>query len=238
MAAAYVQSKNARPAGADSATTVAVTFDNPVATNGLVVGCVTNRLSDSATVSVSDDKSNTYTVGTAVSQNDMTVTPFYLENIDNGPTVITVTFSTSTAFRSVIVHEASGVATSSALDQATGQAQAAPGTGTDAVSSGSVTTTTNGQYIFGATAVTNSFPASQQFTAGTGYTEREETTADSAGVNMASEDQIQTSAGSIAATFTQASGNGTVTHILTFKAAAATGWGRLIAGENNRLVRT
>jgi len=62
------------------------------------------------------------------------------------PTV-TCTVSSSVARRGLVVVEISGALNSGALDQAVGQSQQNPGTGTDAITSTVVTTTANGAYL-------------------------------------------------------------------------------------------
>jgi len=132
---------------------------------------------------------------------------FYGENCTGGSTVVTITFSQTTTTREVIAHEIAGVATSGSQGGHTGQFQATPGTGTDAVTSGSITTSVNGCYIFGTT--TGGLGGSI-ITAGTGYTAR----FNAGGNNHASEDRVQASAGSIAATFTLDAGLLTLTHVI------------------------
>lgn len=137
---------------------------------------------------------------------------FYVANASNGSHTLTVTFSSATTSWCVI-HEISGVATAP-FDQSACNAQFAVGTGTDATTSTAVTTTANGEYIFGASSDWN---AGSSLTGGTGFTERE-----TAIGPFLSEDQVQTSAGSLAATFTTDSGVAdTVSCVLTFKEPAA-----------------
>jgi glucose/arabinose dehydrogenase len=115
-----------------------------------------------------------------------------------GPCTVTATASAGTAYIDAIVHEISGVDTSSPLDNSQHRinAQAEPGTGANAVTTGNITTTQNGDYIFGA-AFNEGLNGSLTVTAGTGYNSRQ---ADLSGF-MLSEDRIQPSAGTVAATF-------------------------------------
>lgn len=146
---------------------------------------------------------------------------FYKENNTGGTTPnVTATFAAAAtpSKSSIMCHEVSGRATSGALDQKQWNTQNFTGNGTDFITSGSVTTTTNGQYIFGAT--------HGQFgdvpTAGTNYT-----MGPAGSVNHTYGEYLtndQTSAGSIAATFSVASGtDGWITGIMTFKAPASGG---------------
>lgn len=115
----------------------------------------------------------------------------------------------------LVAHDIRGLATSSPLDASAMQSQSYPGTGTNAVTSGNITTTQNNDYLFG---VTNNASNDGGFapTAGTGYTLR---AYDENGPQ--SEDAVQSSAGSVAATFTSTDGGyaSYLTGIMAFKAA-------------------
>lgn len=115
------------------------------------------------------------------------------DNVSSGACTITANFSTS-VLSFVTGHEVSGTDTTDSNDGTVANTQDAPGTGTDAVTSTAVTTTVNGDYIFGASFGVN---VGSQINAGTGFTLREQ---DAAG--FTTEDRIQASSGSIAATFT------------------------------------
>ena len=219
-AVAYVQSAKTSTEFGDTSTTIAITFSSPVTSGGAVCGAATYRNITGNVASVTDDQSNTYTVVRNFDGSDQAgIATFYALNITNAPTVVTVTYSLVMDFRAGVIIEASGVKTSAALDQETAQWQAAPGTGTDAVTSGAVTTTENGEFICGFAAVTNVFTANT-LTAGTNYTERQETSP-TLGIDLAGETLVQSSAGSIAATWTQSANNNTSTAIMTFKEQAA-----------------
>lgn len=139
---------------------------------------------------------------------------FVYSNVSSGACTITATFDANVTDSRIIVHEVSGTPTTTPEDQHACNPQTNPGTGTDAITSGAVITTSNGQYIYGAT-YANGGVAS---TPGTGFTQGENTT------TQESEYLIQTSAGSIAATFTGANGNW-ITCIVTLKDASAGGGG-------------
>lgn len=214
-ATAFVQSK---AFNGFSGTDVAATFDANVTAGNLICGYVMWGWSGAQPTldSVTDSLGNTYTL----LHNPTNATPgalkfaaamFYAKNISGGADTVTATFSGSVSPRRIVIHEVSGADTTAPLDVSAMLAQSDPGTGTDAVTSGSVTTTASGDYIFGATA-----DVSQGTTpvAGTGFTSRE-------GANvMRSEDQIQASAGSIAATFTGSNSIADyISGIMTFKPA-------------------
>jgi hypothetical protein len=120
----------------------------------------------------------------------------------------------------IIIHEISGIDTSSPLDnnQHKITAQEDPGNDTDAVSSGQITTTQNGDYIFGASINDTGNDATP--VAGTGFNQRISDTGSSQ--DFTSEDKNQTSSGNISATFTNpgASWADFITGIMAFKPAS------------------
>ena len=139
-------------------------------------------------------------VTTSTAQGGYTAYTFYALNVTHAPTTVTAT-PTSSGQVYLIVDEVSGVATSSALDGsgAINDQATAPNT-TDGVTSGSITTGTNGDFIWGASFVS----AGISLTQGTGYT---------AGTNLGgftflgSEFKVQSTAGAVAATFTSGTNN-------------------------------
>lgn len=161
------------------------------------------------------DGTNTYTLIHNPTTVDTTsrYAMFYCLSVTAGTFTVTANLS-GAAFGNVIVHliRGSGAVT---LDKSALASQGFPGTGTDAVSSGNVTTTTDGQYIFGASAKVNA--AGNVLTAGTGFTSR--TQQNNSGAASLSESRTQTSAGAIAATFTTSSDGFYGTGIMTFKSA-------------------
>jgi len=126
--------------------------------------------------------------------------------------VVTANFSASSNTPFIAAAEAMGVDVSP-RDQSTGQSQSAPGEGTNAVTSGAVTTTTDGQFIFAATRSQGSISTISPGTNFTGIA--------SVGGQFRTEYRIQPSAGSQAGTFTSNNGASTwLTSVATFKAAA------------------
>ena len=219
--ASRIQSKSTSTGSATS-TTIAATFSAAVTSGNLVCGFVTWG-NDTTTLltNVTDDKSNTYTIvrRTPTAGSGQTLASFYCANITNAPTIITATFSSAIGYRGILFHEVNGVNT---LDVETGQYQATPGTGTDAITSGAITTTSNGEYIIGGVVDSSGSQALPYYTAGTGYGKVEEAGASGA-TNCCTEDLIQSSAGSIAATFTQSLAHKQTTLIMTFKQSAGGG---------------
>jgi uncharacterized repeat protein (TIGR01451 family) len=156
-------------------------------------------------VSVSDSLGNSYSVAigpvTDTTQN-VTLYIWYVPACKGGANTVTIVPS-GTAALEIHVSEWSGLATTSPLDVTS----FATGTGTS-VSSGSKTTTSNGELIFGYGWVLNTA------TPGSGFTAMSLVNGD------LDEYQIQPFAGSAAATFTQASGTWAAL-MATFKSQAS-----------------
>jgi Domain of unknown function (DUF1929)/IPT/TIG domain/Glyoxal oxidase N-terminus len=141
---------------------------------------------------VSDSKGNPYTLAVGpTSGNGLRQSIYYAKNIAGGTNTVTVTFSPAAAYPDVRILEYSGVDTSAPLDVAVGAA----GTGT-AANSGSASTTTANELIFGAGTSGTTFSA-----AGSGFTQR---MIDRYG-NLG-EDKTVTSTGTYNATATDQSG--------------------------------
>lgn len=196
-------------------TVVAVLPSNMTAGNLIAVHI--NWSSEVITLdSVTDSDSNSYTIlhnpttGTASTHSAALA---YAGNIAGGSATITATFSASIGSR-IIVHEVSGVDTTTPLDKSDMQGQDNPGTGTDAITSPSITPGADGAYIFGTTTTLSGVLP----TAGTNFTIRE----NPVGGARVSEDLIQATAAAIAATFTTSSSSADyITGIMAFKEAGA-----------------
>lgn len=169
--------------------------------------------------SIADDKGNTW----VVQDNPTTigtlgrVAQAYAMNVASGNTQITATFSAG-ATSEIHVGELSGCATSSAQDAHIVNPQiggSSPGTGTDAVTSTAITTTTNGIIVgcafdIGVVTAPN---------AGTGFTSI------STGTMARSEYKLISSGGTMAATFTETESFAeTATCAQTFHPPAAAAW--------------
>lgn len=216
MAVAFVQSAFNREAG--SSGTVAATFGGAVASGGMVCGAVGQDQAGGVVSSIADDKLNSYTVveNKTDSLNGVHFVTFYALNITNAPTIVTVTFTAAITNRTIVIHEVSGVATAAALDQ---HLSAETNTSTaDATKTGDVTTTTDGQYIFGV--AMNSEEIFGDLSIGTGFTSR--TVNNGALYDMATEDLIQSTAGLLTggALFTCSAIRRCQIAVMTFKASA------------------
>jgi hypothetical protein len=215
MAVAYVQSK--ATGNAATATTVAVTLDAAVMSGNAVIIWV--RAVTAEIVSMTDDKGNSFQH--AHDQGNSRC--YYKTNITNAPITFTLTVTPTVTHLQMHVHEVSGLLTLSPFDAAIGQQQTNPGTGTNAVSSGEILTSRSGDYIFGASydpTLTHNQP---YYSAGTGFTKRQEVGSNPTVINSISESQIQAAAGVIAATFTFTdAASDPVSMVVAFKAAGIT----------------
>jgi len=136
--------------------------------------------------SVRDSTGNTYTLAIGpTSSSKLRQSIYYAANIVGGDNTVTVTFNQNATSPDIRILEYTGV---SALDVKAG----ASGTGAKA-NSGSVTTTSSNELIFGAGTTTGGFTS-----AGSGFTSRIITTPDA----DIAEDKVVTNSGSYNATAT------------------------------------
>jgi hypothetical protein len=210
-APAHVQSPTA--ATAFSGTSINLAYGSNVTAGNLLVCHV---YANHGISSVADSLTQTFTAAVNLTDGSTySVATFYYANTAGGADTVTVTFAGAITYASLQCSEYSGVQTSSPLDQTTSNNQTDPGTGTDAVTSGNVTTTTDGQLIVGFS--TALVVGAGTLSAGTNYTARTNVFGDTL-----CEDRVQTSAGSIAATFTNSLSTADfITLISTYKAASA-----------------
>ncbi len=204
-------------------TTKSVTL-SAIGNGNCVLGAINYDLTGSVTVtSIDDDKGNTYNLEGPVddSPDGGRSYAFSRTNITNAPTVITAHLSASIGFVGIAADEFSGSSTTSSDERDGtahgGQFQATPGTGTDAVTSGNFTTSTNGDLLYG---VSFNNGAGNNPASGTGFT---------AGVagsfpayGFLSEYKTQATAGSgTATTFTAATNTGHTTFLIAIKPSGA-----------------
>ena len=218
---AYGQSKGTSVADV-AATSIALTLDNPVAVGDvitLVVGHGGGQTDEST--GVSDNLGNSYSpvasswiVDTNFDQNGKAY--LCVVTVAGTPT-ITAAFGASVMYRGLMVHVNTGRDTTTPLHQNTRQYQASPGTATDGVTSGSVTPTLDNCDVV-AFAWNTSNVGNRS--AGTGFTKRETIGDGSTTLAGDSESLTQTTAASVAGTFTQASNDAALTWVLVLAPAA------------------
>lgn len=220
MSFTRVQGNTGYNAGAGSS--IAVTI-SAVGSGNAICGFVAwdTTLANANCTSVTDDQGNTYNLETAVNDTPTgRAVAFSRTNITNAPTVITANFDLSPQFRVILVDEFSGASTASSDERDGsahgGQLQASPGTGTDAITSGTFTTTVNGDLLWGGGDGGNTVTLASN---GTSFSTGTQHTTDYA---KQTEYRTQATAGSgTAATFTQAVDTNRVTFLIAIKPAAA-----------------
>ena len=231
MAIARVQGAGNHTTGVTTPATVSATLGAAVTSGNTVVGMVSFDVSTSTTLtSVTDDKGNTYSLETAITDAGVQrVVAFSRSNITNGPTVVTANFGAPNGGVAIIVDEFSGCSTAG-TDQRDGtahggQIQAAPGTGANAVSSGSFTTATGGDLVWSGTGSTDTADQAMG-SVGTGFTTTGTSSGGSGGFDpqIFSEWLVQSSAGSIVGTWTASAGSAHYgTFMIAIKAAGGGG---------------
>jgi hypothetical protein len=211
-----------------SSATVTCTLANPITGGASIVGCI-DWASSSGSVSSVGDGTNSYTprAGTLLqnASDGWSRECFSKDNLTGGPTVITVTLSGAMSEQLVTIDEYTGALSSGSFDQGTTARQVNPGTASNAVTSGTVTPTVDGELIWGYGG--SSLHTSPIYTVGTGFTLRQRLSSK----NPTSEDLVQGTAAAIAATFTDnVSSDTSYTTVVTLKPAAAP------AGTTKRLL--
>jgi hypothetical protein len=199
MAVAFVQANIVESA---SVASLPVTFPSSVTAGNLIVAVVALDTARTVTL-VSDNVNGSYTqvfqtTNSFGTPGDSHLWGGYLKNTGGGSTTVTAFFSGTANNCWLAVHEVSGCDTTSPLDQSVTNDQDAPGTGSDVITTTSRTTTGSGEYIFGV--AFDYLFAGDGFSAGSSpnvFTQRARLQ------DFITEDFIQSSAGSIAATFTE-----------------------------------
>lgn len=202
MAYAFVQ-QNAND-NAASATTITVTL-TPTA-GDLLVFCVAGDSADTSSIALSDNlgSHNTFTqIGTdLLTASSQRCAWYFAANCKSGATTFTATFSAGTRFRTIYVAEYSGIATTSPFLNGTRAESANPGTGTDAVSSGTANATSQPALVwgFGIDIDGGTTPS-----AGTGFSSRTGVWSSATCLGRPQDKRV-TATGNVAATFTATTG--------------------------------
>lgn len=217
MAYAFVQ-QNASD-DANSAATITVTL-TPTAGN-LLVFALGGEFLDTTSITLSDDLGvhNTFSQIDTDLVLDQRCAWWYAANCKGGATTFTATFSGPTRFRLIYVAEYSGIATTTPFLNGTRAASVIPGTGTDAISSGTANATSQPALVWG---FSIDVEGSATPSAGTGFTSRTGVWSSATSFGRP-EDKRVTATGNVAATFTAATGTDTYgTVIGIFLEATAT----------------
>lgn len=204
-AIAFVQA--ARFSTCSSCTSQAVAYGSNVAAGSLLVACVIQDGTKSVNL-VSTNATLQWYAGPTIKDagNAGRVSIWYAPNAPAGATTVTATYSGANSFAALAIHEYSGAELFNAVaDQTSTNDQANPGTGTDILTSGAKTTLKDAELIFGCSSAYSN-PDGGTLTAGTNYTCRTEPFSAvpcAGGSDNMTEDRILTTAGSVAALWTQ-----------------------------------
>lgn len=215
-AVTFVQGTSTVLANCGSAHSITLNFASSNTAGNLIVVTFSDGLVDGGP-EVVDTSGNTYyhAVGQWDQNNSRGLEVFYAPNILAGANTITIGFDDANASCDASVSEYSGVATTTPIIDASSMNFSGTGTTTaNGVTSNAGTTRTNGALIF---SVVLNDSASTTVTAGTGFTKRLSVASD----QMATEDEVQGSAGSIAATFTDSTSSAYLAEMVAFRAAGA-----------------
>lgn len=216
---------------ADGSSTTHVYAGGQTITAGhlIVVGIKYRGVTGNVTAAVTDSLGNTYVQAPfgyvdgsddGVGMNRMT--GFYAKNVTGGSGyTITITYSAAVSSDNSVLafHIISGADATAPLVGNVAQAQAAPGTGSNAITSTAITPSAANSYLFGAF---SGFQGATTVTAGTGFTAGVNIGAVSSNFNISTEYLIQGAAASQAATFTEnTSLSNTITQLMAFKPSGA-----------------
>lgn len=207
------------------ASSVSTTFSlylPSVTASDTLIYAVTNASNGAATLTCSDSNSDTFNnvfdIWDPVEWNNLAIC--YATNVKGGNTTTTVTWNSSVGGNGFIASEYSGINQTNPLDVSQSNITESGTTGTDAVTSNASTTLTGNELIFGD--VADSATNVNNYTAGTGFTERAQQINGSTDGLFATEDMIQTATGSVAATFTQSSADSYLAGMAAFNPATST----------------
>jgi hypothetical protein len=202
----YVQSATV---ASGSGTTVSKAFSSSTAAGNTIIVAVS--WGNSSSISCADSQGNSYAVVTSAhdSVNNQYLGICYATNIVGGSDTVTVTFSSAASYHRLIISEYSGIATVNPVDAF--NTNIADGTTVaNNITSNSAVTTQSGDLIFG---VVMDDTGTNNITAGTGFIQR----ASVNGKDMATQDMIQTAAGSVASTFTFSTNHRYLAQMVAFK---------------------
>lgn len=235
MAIVHVQGANSG-GSYQTGTSFNLAFPSTISSGSAVVGYVS--YDDTVTLSsITDDKSNTYTVVDSVDDagNGQKTSSFVLGNITNGAKTLTFNFSSTIGFGWAVIDEYSGtLASSNPVDGTahSGRLQAGYPSTTNGVTATAITTSVNGDLIWCGVCNTGGNPGADNWAAGTGFTLRNNQSVGSFFNSLASEDQVQSTAGSITASFTASqTGNDAVVYAIAIKPASTGVSGTLAVTE-------
>jgi len=200
-----------------SATTQTVSI-TPSSGSTLACGCI--GVGTATTVTFTDSASGTWNTIKNVFNSPLVLGSGYRENVGSGALTVTATYNASDHHLGCKCTELTGGKTSSIIDGTpAGQFQLNVGTGTDAITSGNVTSSNQPALVWGICA---NYGNNKNPAAGTGFTStRVDWATDLGGVRV--EYKRVTATGTQAATYTGPSTDSWITHTAAFDEAAVGG---------------
>jgi hypothetical protein len=190
---------------------------NDVLTGSVICGYVWWSDTTTNMTGITDSQGNTVTVlDNPTTDTVNRAAMFYIQNASSGVHTLTASFSTGPSEQQIYVEERTGLLTSGVLDQHVMNGQGSEGPGTDDLTSTAKTTVASGEDIVG---ITKAQFASTP-TPSTGFTQRFNAAGSG---NLTAEDKVQSSSGSIAATFSAGDNDNWITGMMTFKASGGGG---------------
>jgi len=202
---ALVQSTVAH--GATSAT-----FGSAVTSGNLIVVGITAYNQTLASNQITDNCSDTYTKAAEAINGTDHAAIYYAKNVHGGASC---QVSSGSVDGTIAIHEYSGVSTSNALDKTNTSTGSS-----NAPTSGNVTTSTSSELYFGVAWSNNS---GDTWTAGSGYTLRQQETDNNTYERLATEDAVISSASTTAARFKVTTSDSWADAIATFNPASGGG---------------
>lgn len=200
-----------------TSTTIAQTFGSAVTVGNRIVVAVSWSAGGATNYpTIADTRGNVYTrhIDDYDTANLQGLAVYSAPVTTGGTNTVTCTFGTTTDYRRLSIHEYSGISSSNPIDTTDKNKVTSGGsTATDGVTSTASNTTTDGCLIYGARQ--HDQAGVPTVTAGTGFTSRTNNNEHS------TEDRIQTTAGSVAATWTHSTSTGYLAQMVAFRPAAA-----------------
>ncbi|MHB8710434.1 MAG: fibronectin type III domain-containing protein [Minisyncoccota bacterium] len=168
--------------------------------NTIIVAVTLGNGTAITSANISDSQGNSYAIAgqTYDSGNNQSAAIAYALNIKGGSNTVTFTSPGSAGYTALAISEYSGIAASGALDGVASNIQNGT-TAANAITSTAFTTSTAGDLIIGA--FVDDAGGMAAISSGTGFTRRTFPTPSNS-ISIATEDQTQTTAGSVAATAT------------------------------------
>jgi hypothetical protein len=196
--AAYTHVQTVAGSAQTASVTISITAGNLVIVTGMFT---TGGGSSDFTPTTNTSAVFTSAVDTGASPNNYQVRSYYLLNAGSGITSVTATFDVGTPGEyGFVVSEYSGIATTSALVGSAAAVDEAPGTGTDAITSGNTGTLTSQPALIYEYAFNQNYSA---ITQGTGFASR---LTSAFGGNLQVADRRVTATTAVAGTFTSTDG--------------------------------